>query len=56
MKKIGDSKLCKVVKTDFFDDNLDVYIKLVKKPKYICKKCGRVCKDKGNLCKPKAID
>ena len=48
--------LCKLVKDDYLKENLKEYIKMVKEPKYICKKCGRVAEKEGMLCKPKKMD
>lgn len=48
-------KICKLAKEDFLKDNFDEYAELVKKPKYICKKCGHVASDDDRLCKPKKI-
>lgn len=48
-------KLCKLVKEDYLEDHLDDYIELVKKPKFICKKCGRVTADEDRVCKPKKL-
>lgn len=49
------SKLCKLVKDDYLKDNIDHYMEMVKKPIYICKKCGRVANDEDKLCKAKKI-
>ena len=49
-------KLCKLIKKEFLKTNLDDYILLVKKPKYICSKCGRTAIEKERLCDPKKID
>lgn len=46
-----DKKLCKWHKEDI-NNNLAQLIKMVRKPKYLCSKCGRVCRDKNSLCKP----
>jgi hypothetical protein len=48
-------KLCKLVKEDYLDDNFKAYVKYVKKPQYVCKKCGRAAEDKDMLCKPLKI-
>jgi hypothetical protein len=36
-------------------DEFKAYAKLVKKPRYICRKCGRAARKKKNLCKPQKI-
>lgn len=48
--------LCKRVKEDYLKENLKEYIKMVKEPKYICKKCGRVAENEEMLCKPKKME
>ena len=48
--------LCKRVKDDYLKENLKEYIKMVKEPKYICKKCGRVAEKEEMLCKPKKME
>lgn len=48
--------LCKRVKEDYLKENLKEYIKMVKEPKYICKKCGRVAEKEETLCKPKKME
>lgn len=48
-------RLCKLVGSDILEDDLKSYIKLVNKPAYICKKCGRVANSDENLCKPKKM-
>lgn len=47
--------LCKLVKNDFLDDELKIYKGLVRKPGYICRKCGRAAGAKKNLCKPEEL-
>lgn len=48
-------KMCKLVKDDYLEDNLKEYIKLVKDPKFVCKKCGRAAKKEEMLCSPKKM-
>lgn len=54
MKKINKT-LCELSKDDFskFDK---LYRKVVKKPKYFCKKCLRACAEKDLLCKPSKLN
>lgn len=44
-------ELCKIEEVAIRRD-LEAHMKLVNKPKYICKKCGRVANKKKSLCKP----
>ena len=48
-------RLCKLVSDGILKDDLKAYKKLVNKPKYVCKKCGRVANDEDSLCKPKKM-
>jgi hypothetical protein len=45
-------KMCKLVKEEFHTKKLKQFVKMLNKPKYICKKCGRVANAKCSLCKP----
>jgi hypothetical protein len=47
--------LCELVEEGLLRDQLQYYKKLVKKPKYICRRCGRVARKKRNLCRPEKI-
>jgi hypothetical protein len=47
--------LCELVEAGYLSDQPQVYKKLVKKPKYICKHCGRAARKKRNLCRPEKI-
>ena len=49
-------KLCKLVKEEAFTDNMTAYMELVRKPEYVCRKCGRSAGDKGNLCRPVPLE
>lgn len=48
-------KLCKLVKDDILEDDFKTYVKYVRKPHYVCKKCGRAAADEDMLCKPQKI-
>jgi hypothetical protein len=43
--------MCKLRKKVLQDDP-ESYIKLLKEPHFLCKKCGRVANNKKNICKP----
>ena len=45
--------LCKIKK--LLKDDPATYIEHVRKPKYVCRSCGRVANQKGLLCKPLKI-
>jgi len=49
-------KLCKLVKKDALEDDLEGYKKLVNKGNYLCGKCGRVANEKNNLCSSEKIN
>jgi len=42
-------------KKDSIAEVLDTYRKLVKKPKYVCMKCGRVSNKKKILCRSRPL-
>ena len=46
---MSSKTLCKIKK--LLKKDLDVYVKHVNKPKYVCKSCGRVANEKSLLCK-----
>jgi hypothetical protein len=48
---MGQKKLCDLAKKGSQIDDLDSYIKIVRKGKYLCTKCGRVSRSKNNICK-----
>jgi hypothetical protein len=47
--------LCELVEEGLLRNQPQDYKKLVKKPKYICRRCGRVAHKKRNLCRPEKI-
>ena len=51
---MAGKKLCKWKKGDVEDD-FDELRKIVAKPAYVCRKCGRVADKKKWLCKPEAL-
>lgn len=44
-------KLCKLVKDNVLDKNMDKYLSKIDNPEYVCKSCGRVANKKNILCK-----
>ena len=54
-KMSSDVKLCKWKKQDY-KDNLGELKKIVKKPKFVCEKCGRAAKSKKWLCEPVSLE
>ncbi len=50
-----EKQLCKW-KKEAYKDDLSKLIKIVKKPKHICTKCGRVAKKEKWLCESKVIE
>ena len=52
---MASKKLCKWTKEEYKDD-FEKLVKIVKKPKYVCVKCGRVAKSKKWLCDEKPIE
>jgi hypothetical protein len=46
--------MCKWDK-DRISEDFDKFVKLVKKPGYACRKCGRVASTEKRLCKPVAL-
>lgn len=49
-------KMCGLVKKNIIEKDLKKFSKLVKKPKFVCKKCGLVSNDKDVLCKPVELE
>ncbi len=45
-------RMCKLIKEDFHIKKTKQFTKLVDKPTFVCKKCGRVANKKTHLCKP----
>lgn len=52
----ADKTLCKLVADDYHKKNRSKYLKLIRNPNYLCKKCGRVAVNEINLCKPEKED
>jgi len=52
--KIINKTLCDFTKNDLDKFNKELRL-LVRKPKYICKKCFRACSEKELLCKPNKL-
>ncbi|MBN2008213.1 hypothetical protein JW960_02580 [candidate division KSB1 bacterium] len=50
-----DKKLCKWDKEDIQADFKKLK-KLVKKPKYVCEKCGRAAREDSALCRPVELE
>ena len=44
--------LCELYEDGFVRDNLAEYTQLVRKGKFVCRRCGRVARKKKYLCKP----
>lgn len=47
--------LCELCDEGFIRDNLEEYKKLVRKGKFVCRKCGRIARKEKQLCKPEKI-
>jgi hypothetical protein len=50
-----DKHLCYLQNVGYVDAHLDEYKELVKKPKFLCKGCGRAAASDANLCKPEKL-
>ena len=48
-------KLCSLVRKNVHMEDTKTYKKLIREPKYWCKKCGRAAAKSSCLCKPKKI-
>ena len=49
---MSQTKVCDIVKKEEHLAKSQDFIKIVRKGKYLCNKCGHVAKNKENLCKP----
>ena len=56
MGKLKEKMLCKQVKHDVLEEDLEAFKKLVVKPTHLCTKCGRASNDRTLLCKPEKLD
>jgi len=50
--RMSQIKVCEIVKKENDFTRSDDFIKMVRKGKYICNKCGYIARKKENLCKP----
>jgi len=53
-RSIEETTFCQLSK-QMLKKEMETYIGLVSKPKFMCKKCFRVSSSKQNLCDPKKI-
>ncbi|MBP1626774.1 MAG: hypothetical protein H6Q00_1249 [Holophagaceae bacterium] len=53
--KLKGKTLCKLVKDEVLDEDLEGYKELLREPTHFCLKCGRACNDKKCLCKPEKL-
>jgi hypothetical protein len=49
-------EMCKLAKDEFHLKKSKQFAKLVREPKFVCKKCGRVANKKICLCKPVELE
>ena len=49
---MSQTKLCDFVKKEDEISKSKAYVRIVRKGKHLCNKCGRVARNKQNLCKP----
>ena len=53
---MSDKKtLCEMEKTGLMMADFEVYKELVRKGKYVCRRCGRVARKKKLLCRPEKL-
>lgn len=52
---MSKTKICDIVKSESDFTQSEDFIKLIRKGKHVCKKCGHVAKKKEYLCKPVKI-
>lgn len=51
-----EEKLCKLIKSGAYKQDMEAYVALIKEGEYVCGKCGRVAKNKKNLCNSLNLD
>ncbi len=47
-----ENHLCYLTNLRQHEQTPESYLKLVREPQYMCKRCGRAAADKKSLCKP----
>jgi len=47
--------LCFLQNIGFLESSSEVYKKLIRKPKFVCRKCGRAAVRGKNLCEPEKL-
>ncbi len=53
---MSDTKtLCELEKEGLMQADLEAYKELVRKGKYVCRRCGRVARKKKSLCRPEKL-
>lgn len=52
---MSDKTLCELEKAGLVRSDLKAYAKLVRKGKYVCRKCGRAARKRKYLCQPEKI-
>jgi len=56
MPHIGhEEHLCYLENVRYIDSNLEEYKKLIRNPKFVCRRCGRAAAKAENLCDPEAL-
>ena len=50
-----DKHLCFLENIGYVKSNLEEYKKLVRKPNFVCKNCGRAAASNKNLCDPDSL-